>query len=103
MMREAYSHECSSAGFWPGGGAVPDAAFFAYTAPEPHGYAESIVRPKAAFYHPELREFILMYDEVRKADSPENMLLDFLQSTYEAGANLAKWDRASLERRPDPS
>ena len=98
VLRESYSHECSSAGFWPGSGPVPDAAFYSYTAPEPSGYSQYPVRPAAAFYHPEIKEFMLMYDEVRKASSPEGMLRDFLESTYEAGANLGHWDRAALER-----
>jgi len=98
ITREAYSHECSSAGFWPGGGAVADAAFYAYTAPAPEGYATYAVRPPAAFYQPELNEYILMYDDVRRAASPEQAIRDFLQSTYEAGANLAHWDRTALER-----
>jgi uncharacterized protein DUF5996 len=97
ITREAYSHECSSAGFWPGSGALPDPAFYSYTAPEPPGYAQYSVRPAAAYYHPELREFVLMYDDVRSAWSPEETLREFLQSTYEAGANLAKWDRPALE------
>jgi hypothetical protein len=98
ITREAYSHECSSAGFWPGGGAVADAAFYAYTAPAPEGYATHAVRPPAAFYQKELGEYVLMYDEVRRAASPEQAIRQFLQSTYEAGANLAHWDRAALER-----
>ncbi len=98
ITREAYSHECSSAGFWPGSGPVTDAAFYSYTAPEPQGYSQYPVRPAGAFYHPELKEFILMYDDVRRAPSPEDALHDFLQSTYEAGATLGDWDRASLER-----
>jgi hypothetical protein len=98
ITREAYSHECSSAGFWPGGGAVNDAAFYSYTAPEPQGYSAYRVRPERAFYHPELKEFVLMYEDVRRASSPEGTLREFLQSTYEAGAVLGKWDRASLER-----
>jgi len=97
ITREAYSHECSSAGFWPGGGAVMDPAFYSYTAPEPEGYSAHPVRPAAAFYHPELREFVLMYDEVRKSAKPEETLREFLQSTYEAGAVLGNWDRATLE------
>jgi hypothetical protein len=97
ITREAYSHECISAGFWPGGGAVPDAAFYSYSAPEPEGYSTYPVRPAAAFYHPELREFILMYSDVRNSARPEDTLRDFLQSTYEAGATLGKWDRAALE------
>lgn len=98
ITREAYSHECSSAGFWPGGGAVPDSAFYSYAAPEPQGYAQYPVRPAAAFYHPELKEYLLMYEDVRKSVSPEQSLRDFLQTTYEAGATLGKWDRAALER-----
>jgi hypothetical protein len=98
MTREAYSHECGSAGFWPGSGPIAGPAFYAYMAPEPEGYSASAVKPPAGFYHPELHEFILMYDDVRRAASPESALLDFLQSTYEAGANLGKWDRAALER-----
>ncbi len=98
MTREAYSHECSSAGFWPGGGPVNDTAFYSYTVPEPEGYAQYGVRPGGAFYHAELKEFILMYDDVRRAASPEAALLEFFESTYEAGAALGKWDRAALER-----
>ena len=98
ITREAYSHEVISAGFWPGGGEVKGPAFYAYAAPEPAGFAEQKVRPAAAFYHPQLKEFLLMYDDVRRAALPRQALLDFLQSTYEAGANLAKWDRKWLER-----
>ncbi len=98
ITREAYSHECSSAGFWPGSGPVTDAAFYAYTAPEPQGYSQHPVLPAQTFYHPDLKEFILMYDDVRRASSPEEVLREFLQSTYEAGAVLGRWDRASLER-----
>ena len=98
ITREAYSHEVISAGFWPGGGDVKGAAFYAYAAPEPPGFAESPVRPASAFYHPQMHEFLLMYDDVRQASSPSTTLLEFLQSTYEAGANLGKWDRAALER-----
>jgi hypothetical protein len=97
MMREAYSHEVSSAGFWPGGGEISGPAFYSYTTPEPAGFKTAAVLPEAALYHPKLGEFLLMYDDIRAA-SPESQLLDFLQSTYEAGANLSKWDRASLER-----
>jgi len=98
VTREAYSHEVISAGFWPGGGDIKGAAFYAYAAPEPAGFAEQPVRPAAAFYHPQLKEFLLMYDDVRRAASPRQALLSFLQSTYEAGANLAHWDRKELER-----
>jgi hypothetical protein len=98
ITREAYSHEVISAGFWPGGGEVKGPAFYAYAAPEPAGFSEQKVKPAAAFYHPQIKEFLLMYDDVRQADSPREALLDFLQSTYEAGANLAHWDRKELER-----
>jgi hypothetical protein len=98
ITREAYSHECSSAGFWPGGGAVADAAFYAYTAPAPEGYSKYAVRPTDAFFQPELSEYILMYDDVRRSAAPEQAIQEFLQSTYEAGANLGHWDRAVLER-----
>jgi uncharacterized protein DUF5996 len=98
ITREAYSHEVISAGFWPGSGDVKGPAFYAYAAPEPEGFSKSIVQPGNAFYQPQMREFLLMYDEVRGASSPRDTLLEFLQSTYEAGANLGKWDRAALEQ-----
>jgi hypothetical protein len=98
MMQEAYSHEVSSAGFWPGGGDVKGPAFYSYTTPEPPGFKTAAVLPKPAFYHQGIGEFLLMYDDIRSAHSPESELLNFLQSTYEAGANLANWDRAALER-----
>src|SRR5271167_2798957 len=98
ITREAYSHEVISAGFWPGGGDVKGAAFYAYAAPEPAGFAQSPVRPAEAFYHPQLKEFILIYDDVRCAASPREVLLSFLRSTYNAGADLAKWNRKELER-----
>jgi hypothetical protein len=98
ITREAYSHEVISAGFWPGGGDIKGAAFYAYAAPEPPGFAEQPVQPAAAFYHPQMKEFLLMYDDVRLAPSPRQALLSFLQSTYEAGANLAHWDRKELDR-----
>ena len=98
ITAEAYSHEVSSAGFWPGGGVVEGAAFYAYAAPEPSGFAGYRARPAEAFYHPELHEFLLMYDDVRRAPSPKDSLLQFLQSTYEAAAILANWDRPNLER-----
>jgi Family of unknown function (DUF5996) len=101
VTREAYSHEVSSAGFWPGGGDIKGAAFYAYAAPEPAGFGSVPVRPAQAYYHPQLKEFLMMYDDVRKADSPREALLEFLQSTYEAAANLAKWDRKELERAAD--
>jgi hypothetical protein len=98
VTREAYSHEVSSCGFWPGGGAIAYPAFYSYAYPEPPGFASAPLRPAAAFYSTDLREFILPYDSVRLADSPDETLLAFLQATYEAAANLAKWDRGSLER-----
>jgi hypothetical protein len=98
VTREAYSHEVTSAGFWPGGGPVPYAAFYAYAYPEPPGYADARVEPRDAFYSPDMHEFLLPYDVVRQSSSPDDTLLAFLQSTYEAGANLGKWDRAALER-----
>jgi uncharacterized protein DUF5996 len=98
ITREAYSHEVISAGFWPGSGEIKGAAFYAYAAPEPAGYAQAKVQPASAFYHPQMHEFLLMYDDVRNASSPKEALLSFLQSTYEAGANLGNWDRSELER-----
>ena len=100
ITREAYSHEVISAGWWPGGSGVDGPAFYAYAAPAPAGLELRKVRPETAFYHPQLKEFILMYDRVREADSPEEMLLDFLQSTYEAAAELAGWNRHELEASP---
>ena len=97
ITREAYSHEVISAGWWPGGSGMEGPAFYSYTAPEPEGLAGHKVGPAAAFYHPELKEFILMYDQVRTAASPHDVLMEFLQSTYEAGATLASWDRDGLE------
>lgn len=102
VTREAYSHEVSSCGFWPGGGAIPYPAFYSYAYPEPAGFSEAPVRPDAAFYSADLREFILAYDIVRASASPDETLLDFLQATYEAAANLAHWDRGSLERSHHP-
>jgi hypothetical protein len=96
--RGAYSHECISAGWWPGGGPLTEASFYSYCYPEPAGFAQAAVQPEGAFYHPELREFILPYDTVRLAPNPEKTLLQFLQTTYEAGATLGRWDRQALER-----
>ena len=93
----AYSHEVSSAGFWPGGGAVDNPAFYWYTVPQPPGMETQPVRPAGASWNTQLSEFILIYDDVRRAQSPEETLYEFLESTYEAGARLAKWDRATLE------
>jgi hypothetical protein len=102
VTREAYSHEVSSCGFWPGGGPVSGPAFYSYAYPEPAGFPAAPVKPDAAFYSNDLHEFLLPYDAVRKSASPDGMVLDFLQSTYEAAANLAGWDRGSLERTGDP-
>jgi hypothetical protein len=97
ITREAYSHEVSSCGFWAGGGAIPYPAFYSYAYPEPAGFEQSRIK-EPAFYSNDLREFILPYDAVRRADSPDDQLLDFLQTTYEAAADLAHWDRGTLER-----
>jgi hypothetical protein len=97
ITREAYSHEVISHGFWPGGNVV-EAAFYSYTAPAPDGLDKAQIRPAQAFYSTEMSEFLFMYDDMRAADSPDEALLDFMQSTYEAGANLAHWDRSALER-----
>lgn len=98
MMQEAYSHEVSSAGFWPGGGEIKGPAFYSYTAPEPAGFKTCAIGPKPAFYHQGIGEFLLMYDDIRTSATPDVPLMEFLQTTYEAGANLAKWDRGALER-----
>lgn len=99
MTREAYSHEVSSVGFWPGAG-LGDPAFYSYTAPEPQGFSEAAVRPKTARYNPQLHEFVLMYEDVRNAASPSTALLDFCETTYRAGASLANWNCGALERAP---
>jgi hypothetical protein len=98
ITREAYSHEVISAGFWPGAGEIRGPAFYAYAAPEPPGFKTARIQPEAAFYHTGMSEFFLMYDDVRRAESPKTMLMEFLESTYAAAADLAKWDRAALER-----
>ena len=98
ITREAYSHEVSSVGFWPGKPGVIDTAFYSYTVPEPTGFKEANVRPAAALYQKEIGEFLLAYESIRKSESPTKALLDFCQSTYEAGANLGNWSRADLER-----
>ena len=100
ITSESYSRECSSVGWWPGGGDVAGPAFYSYMAPQPAGYGAQLVRPAAASYQSKLNEFLLMYDDVRRAASPRDEILEFAQSTYEAGANLASWDRAELERKP---
>jgi hypothetical protein len=97
-VREAYSHECISAGWWPGGGPVADPGFYSYSYPEPAGFPGATVLPAEAYYNRDLREFILPYDAVRTAQRPDELLLQFFQSTYEAGADLGGWDRRSLER-----
>lgn len=97
ITRDAYSHEVSSCGFWAGGGSVDYPAFYSYAYPEPAGFAKATVRPDAAFYSEEFREFILPYDYVRQADSPDDVVLEFLQTTYESAANLGNWDRDALE------
>ena len=97
VVREAYSHEVSSAGFWPGGGSVEHAAFYSYAYPEPAGFRSASVQPAAALFSEGLGEFLLPYDAVRNAAEPDAALLAFLQSTYEAAAISGKWDRATLE------
>ena len=97
VTREAYSHEVSSCGFWPGGGAIDYPAFYSYAYPAPAGFAEARIAPEGAFYSKDYGEFVLPYDRVARAASPDETLLEFLQSTYEAAATLAAWDRGSLE------
>ena len=97
ITREAYSQEVSSLGFWPGNAAAPAPIFYSYTYPEPAGFAEAKVQPAPAFYEPKLREFMLPYDVVRTAEKPDDVLLDFAQSTYDAASTLAKWDRDALQ------
>ena len=99
VAREAYSHEVSSAGFWPGGGLGPVdfPAFYSYAYPAPDGFAKAKVKPDVAYFHEQLGEFILPYDAVRESADPDATLMDFLQSTYTAAADLAKWDRKALE------
>ena len=103
FMREAYSHEVISHGFWPGSGPLLEPAFYAYAVPEPDGLKTAHVRPPAAFYHAEMSEFILPYEAVRTAASPAAEVAAFIESTYDQAATLARWDRAALERRPQPS
>lgn len=99
ITREAYSHEVISHGFWPGQGPLGKPAFYSYTAPVPAGLAEVKVKPSNAFYNSDMGLFLLLYDDLRNSSNSEETLMDFLQSTYEAGANLAGWDREALERR----
>ena len=96
---EAYSHEVSSCGFWPGGVLVDEPVFYSYAYPEPQGFKDYPIQPPEAFYHTEMREFLLPDDVVRTAKLPDEVLLAFLQSTYEGAATLAKWDRRALERQ----
>lgn len=98
VAKEAYSHEVSSCGFWPGNAMVPFAAFYSYIYPEPAGYDKAVIEPGAAYYHQDLGEFVLPYSEVQRSDDPEKMLLSFLQSTYSAAADLAGWKREELEK-----
>ena len=104
VMVEAYSHECASCGFWPGSllglGPFHEPAFYAYAYPEPEGFGDRPVRPDGAYYHREMREFILPYDVLRRSPAPDEALLAFVQSAYEAAADLGRWDRAALERPP---
>ncbi len=99
VMQEAYSHECSSVGFWPGNGGYGRAAFYAYAYPEPVGFGAAPVRPVGAAYNADVGQFLIDYDAVRAASSPDDALLDFMQSTYEAAANNGGWDRKALERQ----
>jgi hypothetical protein len=98
VMTEAYSHECCSCGIWPGGGALGAPMFYAYAYPEPAGYAGHPVVPAGARYDASMREFLLPYDVVRRAEAPDDVLLEFLQSTYDAAADLGRWDSAALDR-----
>ena len=99
ITREGYSHEVISHGFWPGSGEVKSPAFYSYTAPAPQGLDRAPIRPPTATYNKEMSQFFLMYDDIRGEKSPAAALMEFLQSTYEAGANLAGWDRKALERK----
>jgi hypothetical protein len=98
VQREAYSHEVTSCGFWPGDARFQEAAFYAYSAPSPEGLGKEPIRPQAAYFDSKLGEFLLKYDDVRSSKSPDEDVLNFCQSAYEAGAKLAKWDRKALER-----
>lgn len=100
LFREGYSHECSSAGFWPGSGPIQKPSFYSYTVPSPAGFDREPIRPEQAYFSPELGEYLLDYDVVRLSESPDQTLMDFLKSTYEAGANLGGWDRSVLEGHP---
>jgi hypothetical protein len=102
VMKEGYSHELSSCGFWPGGGPIAEPVFYAYAYPEPAGFPDAPLQPREAYYDQNMREFILPYEAVRMAGNPDEALLSFLQSTYEAAANLGQWDREALERASLP-
>ena len=97
VAREAYSHEVCSGGFWPGGESFPEPIFYSYVYPTPDEFKDQPVKPESAYFVGELGEFVLTYRDVREAADPDQALLDFLQSTYEAAARTADWDRASLE------
>jgi len=99
ITREGYSHEVSSCGFWPGSGTLTGPAFYSYAVPQPPGFKEAGIRPAPAFYSEEFSNFLLLYDDVRSVADPETMVLEFLQSTYEAAATLGRWDRENLESR----
>ena len=99
ITREGYSHEVSSCGFWAGSGSLTGPSFFSYAAPEPPGFKDARARPATAFYSGEFNNFLLLYDDVRSATDPHTMVLEFLQSTYEAAATLGQWDRENLEFR----
>jgi hypothetical protein len=99
ITREAYSQEVSSLGFWPGNAAAPTPLFYSYAYPEPPGFAQAKIQPDSAFYEAKLREFILPYDAVRSAEKPDQVLLDFAQSAYDAASKLGKWDRDALEEK----
>jgi hypothetical protein len=101
VTREAYSHEVSSCGFWPGNEAMPMPLFYSYAYPSPPGFGAAPVRPAGARFEAALGEFVLPYDAVRQANLPDAMVLDFLQITYEAAAGLAGWNRRALERGQD--
>ena len=98
MTRESYSHEVISHGFWFGSGPLLEPTFYSYAVPEPAGLKEARVQPEAAYYHRELGEFVLPYEAVRNATSPDQAILTFVESTYDRAATLAGWDRAALER-----
>jgi hypothetical protein len=100
VTREAYSHEVSSCGFWPGGGSVVDPVFYAYAYPAPGGFQDYSIAPREAFYSHQMQEFVLPYEAVRQASDPDAMILAFFQSTYEAAAILGHWDRDGLEHPP---